>query len=468
MFSTIASAPWPDARPEAARWLASRYDGVRARRRRLRRASAALTQAGSSRGDAARRVVDVTVAMAVLAITAPLGVVLLAVAMVTGHPWPRERHVGRFGRVFELRGWPWMPGPAGRVAAWPVIRVLPRLAQVLAGELSLVGPRPLPEGEVRVVGHRAWRRSEARPGVVSLHWLRARTNIAFTSEVETDLEYCVAPSWTGDLALMARAGVSLLYGRGSARTETELRILDLRIDNLTMDEAVDTIVSRLAMPAGTTRVAFVNAHCANVARDDEAYRAAIAGADLVFADGIGMKLAGNLLGAPIVANVNGTDMLPRLCAAATGRRVFLLGGRPGTPEAVAAWMREHHPGVTIAGLQHGFFDEAGEADVVAAIRASRADLLLVAFGVPKQDLWVARHARACGVRVAIGVGGLFDFYAGNIPRAPQWMRELALEWVYRLYQEPRRMWRRYVVGNARFLAHVLTTRVRPAGAARGK
>jgi N-acetylglucosaminyldiphosphoundecaprenol N-acetyl-beta-D-mannosaminyltransferase len=112
----------------------------------------------------------------------------------------------------------------------------------------------------------------------------------------------------------------------------------------------------------------------------------------------------------------------------------------------------------ISGAHHGFFSEAEEADVLETIRRSGAAVLLVAFGAPKQDLWISRNLAAAQVRVAMGVGGLFDFYSGRIPRAPSWMRELGLEWMYRFIQEPRRMWRRYFVGNVVFLYRVFCYR----------
>src|SRR5581483_2598296 len=139
------------------------------------------------------------------------------------------------------------------------------------------------------------------------------------------------------------------------------------------------------------------------------------------------------------------DMFPRLCEtlSGTGLGIYLLGARPGVAAAVADWVKAHHPQTEVKGFRDGYFKPEEEPEVIRQIAASGASVLLVAFGAPRQDLWIRRHLRQTGVKVAMGVGGLFDFYSGRIPRAPVWMREIGAEWLYRFIQEPRRMWRRY-------------------------
>lgn len=245
-------------------------------------------------------------------------------------------------------------------------------------------------------------------------------------------------------------------------------ILGIPIHNLTMDAAVETIMERLdgSVPA---QVCFVNADCANIAYRHSAYHNVLTQVDMVLADGVGLKLGGKLTAQEIKQNVNGTDLFPRLCHALSGTRqsLFLLGAQPGIAEKVMAWIATHYPDVVIAGWHHGYFTLAEEQTVVRQIASSGATLLLVALGAPRQDLWIRQHLQATGVKVAIGVGGLFDFYSGRIPRAPVWMREIGAEWVYRLYQEPRRMWKRYLIGNGRFLFRVIRDN-RRKGTARPK
>lgn len=238
-------------------------------------------------------------------------------------------------------------------------------------------------------------------------------------------------------------------------------ILGLRVHNVTKDESLDRIESLLAEDRGHS-VFFVNAHCVNLAWDDDGYRGVLNRADLVLPDGTGMRLAGCLLGRRLRDNVNGTDLFPLLCGRLERLRapVFLLGALPGLAEKVADWIRRTYPGLPVAGTHHGYFTPQEEPEVVARVAASGARVLLVAMGVPLQERFVGRHLAATGVRVALGVGGLFDFYSGRIPRAPLWMRRAGLEWFFRLLLEPRRLWRRYLIGNVRFLVLVLRARWR--------
>ena len=243
---------------------------------------------------------------------------------------------------------------------------------------------------------------------------------------------------------------------GSLRSQEgpPVSIQGISLNNLSMDEAVHRIVEASESFA-SYRVCFVNAHCVNVARKDSAYHTALRGADLVLADGSGMKLAARLVGRPIRDNVNGTDLFPRLLERLAGKRVYLLGARAEVVHKVAGWIEQQYPEVEVCGTQHGYFDGRDEERVVRAVAASRAHVLFVAFGVPAQDKWIAEHREQLGVPVAMGVGGLFDFYSGRIPRAPRWLRKLGLEWVFRLLQEPARMWRRYLIGNVSFLLHIM-------------
>jgi N-acetylglucosaminyldiphosphoundecaprenol N-acetyl-beta-D-mannosaminyltransferase len=240
----------------------------------------------------------------------------------------------------------------------------------------------------------------------------------------------------------------------------ELReLFGLRFWDASVDEVADFLV-RCAVTGERCRGFFVNAHCVNVAARDETYAKLLGESPYLFADGVGMAIAARLHGSRLHHNVNGTDLFPRLCelASRTQARIFLLGARPAVVDGVRDWIAARHGAAVVCGTQHGYFDAADEPAVIERIRASRADILLVALGAPRQDQWLAAHLAATGATVGIGVGGLFDFYSGRIPRAPMWMREIGLEWAFRLYQEPRRMWRRYLVGNVQFVTRVLRER----------
>lgn len=215
------------------------------------------------------------------------------------------------------------------------------------------------------------------------------------------------------------------------------------------------------------KLAFCNAHTANIAWSDAAFRATLA-EFTVLPDGVGVDLGARLLyGARFPANLNGTDFVPRLLAAAPGAlSVMLLGGRPDVAVRAAAALAALTPRHRITALGHGYFDAAQEQALLARLRAERPDVLLVALGNPAQEKWIARNCDGQNCRIAIGVGALFDFLAGEVRRAPAPVRRLRLEWLWRLALEPSRLFRRYILGNPLFLARII--RVRLGGGARRK
>lgn len=232
----------------------------------------------------------------------------------------------------------------------------------------------------------------------------------------------------------------------------EFRLLDIRVDNISWMSAVHRILA----PHHAERcrlVYFVNAHCVNVSARDAAYRAALREADLVLPDGTGVRWGANRENVALRENLNGTDLFPDLCekAAQDGLSIFLLGGEPGIAKAAAENMQSRYPALRVAGTQDGFFAPESEAELIDRINRSGADVLFVGMGVPLQELWIQRHARSLKVRSALAVGGLFDYYSGKVKRAPLLFRRLGQEWVWRLMQEPVRLARRYLLGNAIYL-----------------
>ena len=240
------------------------------------------------------------------------------------------------------------------------------------------------------------------------------------------------------------------------------------IENVSMSEAVDRVAD-LAASNEPRHVTFMNAHYVNVAAREAAYDGALRGADLMFADGSGMKVAGRLHGVPLVDNVNGTDMFPLLALELErrGASIFLLGGRPGIAEGVTTYLSEHAPDLEVRGFAHGYRSEEEWDPIVSEIARLRPDVLLVAMGAPLQDVWIQRWLDRLGVPVVMAVGGLFDFYSGRIPRAPRLLRAVGMEWVFRLLQEPSRMWRRYLIGNFVFLFRALRETLEPVSPEHG-
>ncbi len=366
------------------------------------------------------------------------------------------RLVGARHRGFTLLRWRFSDSASGRLMTRLGARHWPTLINILRGDLAWVGPRP------RRIGEHAGPAAHLRPGLTGLHPLRQATSVDFMTEDASDAAYLANRGLAHDTRLL------LLCAWHQRRNPSEnsptapldkVRILDVQVDNLLMDDAVIRVMDLI--DAGRhAQVSFVNPACANIASGNPGYRRDLAASALALPDGIGMKIAGDWLGTPIRQNVNGTDFFPRLCTAMNERRqrLYLVGARPQVVARVAEVVRERWPQIEIVGAQHGYFVAEEEASIAQDIKESGAHLVLVAMGVPMQERFIARNGSAMGACVAIGVGGLFDFVAGRISRAPQWMRDAGLEWVWRLLQEPGRMWKRYLLGNVSFLARVALQR----------
>lgn len=230
--------------------------------------------------------------------------------------------------------------------------------------------------------------------------------------------------------------------------ETYLPALRTSLVNATKDEAIAALLA-----SGRRRVNFMNAHCFNVMARDRQYAAAVNSADFLLPDGIGVALAGKMTGHALSANLNGTDFIPALLqeAAKMGKSVYLFGGTPGTAEQAAETLIHKIAGLQIAGTRDGYAQAQSDAEVIADINASGADIVLVALGVPMQELWLHRNARYLNADLTMGVGAAFDFLAGNVTRAPSLVRKAKCEWVWRLALEPRRLAKRYLLGNVSFL-----------------
>jgi N-acetylglucosaminyldiphosphoundecaprenol N-acetyl-beta-D-mannosaminyltransferase len=439
--------------------------GIRHRKRAHFRRSL-LWLVGIWAASALRRLSDAVLAALLMVTLSPVILVLLIAAKMSGGGVRERPRLGRWATHF--RQYEFYFPSTSFLSHFTFLQPIPALYNVLKGEMSFIGPRAASPDEIFAEERMAWKRYNLRPGLLSLWWLRKRANIAYTSEVGLDVEYVETSTLWGDLGIAARAIPAVFFGDGvSSSAPPQIRFLGVQIDNLTMAEASARIVA-LTQAAEASQICFVNADCVNIAFTDEHYRATLSEAQLVLADGIGVRLAGSILNQNVRENINGTDMLPFLCAAAEQANVsvYLLGGKSGVPEGAAQWMTERYPRLRIAGCRQGYFTAEEEPQIVEEIKASGADILLVALGTPRQDKWIAAHKDGVGAKVSIGVGGLFDFYSGRIPRAPVWVREIGMEWFYRFYQEPRRMWRRYFLGNAIFLYRVACERIRAQGSQR--
>jgi N-acetylglucosaminyldiphosphoundecaprenol N-acetyl-beta-D-mannosaminyltransferase len=224
----------------------------------------------------------------------------------------------------------------------------------------------------------------------------------------------------------------------------QARVLGVRVDCLDMSAAVERIEEMVDL-GGHHQVATVNPEFVMSAQKDPEFSKVLESADLCLADGTGVVWAARRQGCVLSGPVPGVDLIPPLAAmcARRGFSLFLLGAAPGVAAQLAARLRIDQPNLEVA-AHEGAPDPSSDDETLRLIQAHRTQVLLVAFGAPKQDLWIARLKDRLGVSVAIGVGGAFDYLTGRVPRAPLWMRKAGLEWLHRLANQPWRI-RRMIV-----------------------
>jgi N-acetylglucosaminyldiphosphoundecaprenol N-acetyl-beta-D-mannosaminyltransferase len=249
------------------------------------------------------------------------------------------------------------------------------------------------------------------------------------------------------------------------------RIFDIPVDLGQPAELIRRITGWVGSGRPARRVMYLNAHVLNQSRANPALREALEQADLVYCDGYGVRLAAKALDAEIPHRMTGADWIYGLAALCElgGQSVYLLGAEPGVTAEAARRLDRWYPRLRIAGTHHGYFDIGSAHDdrVVEDINARKPDIVLVGMGTPKQELWVAHNAAHLETDVVWTVGALFDYVSGRVPRAPRWLADNGLEWIFRLAIEPQRMWRRYLLGNPVFISRVMAqARARHAAAPR--
>ena len=217
-------------------------------------------------------------------------------------------------------------------------------------------------------------------------------------------------------------------------------ILGVEFDNVTLDEAADRAIALMDQD-GPHLVATPNPEIVQLARRDPEFGRVLSDADLVIPDGVGVVYAAKILGRPLKGRVPGIEFAAALMArmAGKGKRLFLLGAKPGVAELAAANLAVEYPGLVVCGTHDGYFQE--DAPVAETIRRARADVVFVCLGAPKQERWMAQYGPETGAHLMVGLGGVLDVYAGHVKRAPEIWQKLGLEWCYRLLHQPSRLGR---------------------------
>jgi N-acetylglucosaminyldiphosphoundecaprenol N-acetyl-beta-D-mannosaminyltransferase len=218
-----------------------------------------------------------------------------------------------------------------------------------------------------------------------------------------------------------------------------MTLLGMRVDRVTMDQTLE-LVENYIRSGQPHHIVTADASMVVTASQDAEFARIVAASDLVTPDGAGILWATRRLGSPVPAKVSGVDLSARLVglSGSKGWRIFFFGAAPGVAAAAADRMRERFPDANIVGHRDGFFRPEDEERIVDEIRAARPDILLIALGIPKQEKFLFRHKAALGVPVMIGVGGTLDVFSGAVKRAPVWMQNVGLEWLYRTASDPKR------------------------------
>lgn len=227
-----------------------------------------------------------------------------------------------------------------------------------------------------------------------------------------------------------------------------------------LQNLLDTALAWSGEP-GQRTVFYVNAHVLNTALREPGLLPAWKSADLVYADGIGVVWAARWLYGKSLVKLTGADWIGQLAtrSAPFSRRWFLLGGAPGVAELAGIRLAETYPGLDIVGSYYGYFPNTAVPAVLEMIRAARPDVVFVGLGTPRQELWLAHHRAKIDAPLCWAVGALFDYLAGVERRVPAWMNRLGLEWLFRLGVDPHGKWRRYLLGNPRFVGRVVAQKL---------
>lgn len=290
-------------------------------------------------------------------------------------------------------------------------------------------------------------------GIFNHHALHESTGYVGADEIS---EASVHSAKSHLLLIVKSAIAHLLFSRQSNECPETFSLFGISMNNVSITEAISIICTKTSNACKS--VYFVNVNSINLSCKNSDFKRTLIHSDYTFVDGSGVRMAASSINVQLKDNVNGTDLLPHLCRELedNNQSIFLLGAEPGVAGQAALNLRKQYPNLNIAGTHHGYFEDNYE--VIYKINESKADLLLVAMGSPFQEAWIEKNKYLLAPHKAIAVGGLFDFYSGKIPRAPVWMRELGIEWVYRLIQEPKSKFNRYVIGNPIFLWRAFISR----------
>lgn len=241
------------------------------------------------------------------------------------------------------------------------------------------------------------------------------------------------------------------------------KIFGIDIASLSLVD-IPLIVISLIDSSGKKTLFYINAHCLNLANEDKEYRTILQEASLVYSGGIGPVLASNFLNKSLKERTPTPDFIFDVLSVGQekGWSVYLLGSERGIVQKVAVVMEKKLPKLKIVGCHHGYFDKSQDQEVIAEINRLKPTIILVGMGTPKQEKWIAQNKEKINVKAFWSVGMMFDVLTGDMPRAPKFMQLMYSEWLFRLFQEPGRLWKRYLFGNIKFMLLIFKELLNPS------
>jgi exopolysaccharide biosynthesis WecB/TagA/CpsF family protein len=334
---------------------------------------------------------------------------------------------------------------------YKIKNILSWLNLLIKGEMRLCGislhPRPV-ERHPRLVNR--------TPGIISLFHLSILNSVKKESSIELDRFFVENDSFLFKIKVIFGFLFNYMFYKNTNKIQKYIKIFGVNILN-TDSKSIKKLMMQTIQKKSSVTINFLNANNLNVAYTDKDYSRILdsQNGQFLLADGSGVKIAAKLTGQKLRENLNGTDLFPQICKFANSKRYkfFLFGASEKVVRKLKYNIEQKYPHIQIVGCEPGFGYDNDE--MIRKINTAKPDFLFVAMGTPIQEKWIDSNCSKLDVRVVMGVGGLFDFYAGAKRRAPIALRKLGLEWTYRLYIEPKRMWRRYILGNPLFIFRCL-------------
>lgn len=327
------------------------------------------------------------------------------------------------------------------------LKNIPLFYLVLKGKMSFVG--------LAFTSQSFAQHSSEKVGLCSLWFIRKSSKMPNILISQCDEEYLKHKGFMYDFKIVIKSLFSLLYYKESITYKSKVNLLDIPFDNLTLQNILLKIETAIQKKEKKS-IFFVNADCLNKSVEDYAYKDTLQKGDYILPDGSGINVACNMIDNPLKENLNGTDLFPHICKLAQTKsyRLFLMGAREGVAQMMKNKLEKSYPSLKIVGTHHGYVKEDKMQSLIDEINKTKPDILFVALGAPFQELFIQRYKEEITANLFLGVGGLFDFYSLKTKRAPLFVREIGFEWVYRMIQEPKRMWKRYIIGNPQFLYRI--------------